>query len=300
MNIDGFINYLTFERRASRDTIRAYKTDIAQFHDFLNTTYEIINLKEVKSIHIRSWMVDLLNNGNGVTTVKRKLSSLKSLFNYLQKFQNFNGNPMAKVPMPKSGKKLPVFLRENAVEKLLNKLNWADDFSGQRDRLILDLLYNTGLRRGELIRLSPFDIDWSANLLKISGKGGKERIVPFGNHLAESIQYYLKLREQQFPSLSTQTPLLLTDKGVQMYPKFVYNKVKAYLSIISTEEQLSPHVLRHTFATHLANNGADLNAIKELLGHASLAATQVYTHNTIEQLKKVYQQAHPKAKIDGA
>lgn len=299
MNLKGFLNYLEFEKRVSKDTLRAYQKDIEQFDVYLNHTYDIKNAKEVKTQYIRSWVVDMVGEGLAMTTVKRKLSALKSFFNYLQRYHDLDHNPMVKIPVPKTGKVLPSYLKESEIELLFDRITWPDTFSSQRDRLMLDLLYSAGLRRSELIDLKVSSLDWSGRYFKVMGKGAKERIIPFGKKLEGRLKKYIALREQTYRDVSIDH-LLLTDQGKIMYPKFVYNKVKQYLGMVSSAEKLSPHVLRHTFATHLANRGADLNAIKELLGHSSLAATQVYTHNTIDQLKAIYEQAHPKAKSDNA
>lgn len=295
MQTKGFFNYLEYEKRVSSDTITAYRKDLAQFQEYLLTTYEIQDDIQVKAQHIRSWVVDMVSSGLAMSTVKRKLSTLKSYFNYAQRYHHLDKNPMVKIPIPKTGKKLPAYLKESAIDQLFDRLIWTSDFSSQRDRLILDLLYSTGLRRAELIDLKQQRIDWSTRSIKVLGKGAKERLIPFGKKLEQRLKEYLVCRTVTFPEVSLDH-VLLTDQGKVMYPKFVYNKVKQYLSLVSSAEKLSPHVLRHTFATHLANRGADLNAIKELLGHSSLAATQVYTHNTIDQLKAIYEQAHPKAK----
>lgn len=294
MQIKGFLNYLNFEKRVSKDTSLAYQKDLEQFTTYLKNTYQLDAAEEVKTAFIRSWVVQLVERGRSMSTIKRKLSALKSYFNYLERHQLVTKNPMVKIPIPKVSQKLPVYLQENEIDQLFNRIKWKQDFSSQRDRLILDLLYNTGLRRAELIDLKLDSLDWANACLQVIGKGAKERLIPFGKSLENRIQSYLDLRNNTFPTV-TISHLLLTDKGKVLYPKFVYNKVKHYLSLVSSAEKLSPHVLRHTFATHLSNHGADLNAIKELLGHSSLAATQIYTHNTIDQLKAIYGQAHPKA-----
>lgn len=295
MQINSFLNYLNFEKRVSTDTSKAYQKDLEQFSAFLLHTYEIATESDVKTAFIRSWVVSLVEEGRTMSTIKRKLSAVKSYFNYLERHHQLKKNPMVKIPIPKVSQKLPSYLQENEIDQLFNRLPWPQDFSHQRDRLILDLLYNTGLRRAELIDLKIASLDWANACLIVIGKGAKERLIPFGKTLEARIKKYLILKDTAFPDVAI-PHILLTDKGKVLYPKFVYNKVKQYLSLVSSAEKLSPHVLRHTFATHLSNNGADLNAIKELLGHSSLAATQVYTHNTIDQLKAIYGQAHPKAK----
>lgn len=298
MSVAGFLKYLEYERRVSKDTIKAYRNDLEKCSQYLQEQYEVSELDTGKATQIRSWLVSLLRAGQANSTVKRKHSALKSYFKYLQKYRGLEQNPMEKVPVPKVGKKLPVFLEGRETERLFDRLEWPEDFPAQRDRLMLSLLYNLGLRRSELIGLTLGDLDWSGRCLRVMGKGSKERIVPFGPELGQEIRNYLELRGREFGTPVAGDALLVTDKGKEFYPKLVYNKVRHYLGLVSSQLNLSPHVLRHTFATHLANNGADLNAIKELLGHSSLAATQVYTHNTIEQLKEIYRQAHPKARSD--
>ena len=296
MDVKGFLNYLTFEKRVSDDTIRSYRKDIEQFQGYLQAFYEITSFSEVKTLHIRSWVVQMIGEQKAISTVKRKLSALKSLYNYLQRYHGLEHNPMIKIPIPKSGKKLPTVVQEWEMKRLFDQLPWDNSFSSLRDRLILALFYQTGLRRAELLSLKTTQTDLNQKILRIVGKGDKERIIPFGEDLKTLTAKYLEVRNAQFPEQDN--PLFLSDKGKRLYPKFIYNTVKKYLQLVSTEEHLSPHVLRHSFATHLANRGADLNAIKELLGHSSLAATQIYTHNTLDQLKLVYDKAHPKAKSD--
>lgn len=248
-------------------------------------------------MHIRAWVVDGLEKGWSPRAINRKLSCLKSFFRFLLQRGWVDQNPMRKVTAPKVGKALPVFVREEHLAQLLDETPFGDDFSGVRNRLVLELLYHTGLRRAELIDLSPEAFDFHRMQIRVKGKGGKERIIPMLPELAGRVQAYLRLRRETFDALPPQ--LLLTDKGQPMYPKFVYLLVHRHLSTVTTVEKRSPHVLRHSFATHLSNKGADINAVKELLGHSSLAATQIYTHNAIEKLKEVYQQAHPKGKTKG-
>jgi len=295
MKVDTFLAYLEYEKRYSSHTITAYASDIAQFLNFIEEVGGLESLAEVDHWQIRSWVVELLSQDVSPRTVNRKLSTLKTYFKFLLKRGHLSKNPMVKVVAPKTGKRLPVYLQAAEVDQLFEKVSFGEDYAGHRDRLLLELFYTTGIRRAELIGLCIEDIDLFSRQLKVLGKGKKERLIPFGTVLAEHIQDFLHLRESSFPN-TTYRKLLLTDKGEPFYPKAVYNIVKKYLSLVSTVEQRSPHTLRHTFATHLSNNGADLNAIKALLGHSSLAATQVYTHNSIEKLKQIYQQAHPKAK----
>ena len=298
MNTTTFLQYLEFEKRFSPHTISAYKSDLEQFYVFLKLTYEIENLAKVRHVHIRAWIVELIQNKITPRSINRKLSTLKTYFKFLKKRKQIKENPMLKVIAPKVGKRLPVVIKELEMANLFEQIDFGNGYSAARDEMIMELLYSTGMRRSELIQLSPNDIDFYQQQIKVLGKGNKERLIPFAKKLGDHLKSYIALRNEEF-SLSPDAPLFLTNKGLKLYPKFVYNLVKKYLSHVTTVEQRSPHVLRHSFATHLSGNGADLNAIKELLGHSSLAATQVYTHNSIEQLKKVYQQAFPKAKKKG-
>ena len=295
MNHERFFQYLEYEKRFSPHTLTAYRTDLGQFSEFIKFTYDLDAAAGIRHPHIRSWIVDLLGKGNTTRSINRKLSCLKTYFKFLRKQGEIESNPMAKVTAPKTGKRLPVFVNEKNMELLFEKVDFGEGYRGLRNRLVMEVLYCTGLRRSELIGLKVKDVDFSTNQLKVLGKGNKERLVPMARHLVLLLGYYIKVRNAEWGG-ETEPYLFLTDKGKKLYPGFVYLLVKKYLSVVTTLEQRSPHVLRHTFATHLSNNGADLNAIKELLGHSSLAATQVYMHNSIEKLKKVYQQAHPKAK----
>lgn len=296
MKFDLFLAYIRFEKRCSPHTLTAYQNDLEQFQTYIITTYGTITNAEITHEYIRSWMISLMEAGISTKSINRKLSTLKSFFQFLLKKEKIEKDPMLKVTAPKTGKRLPAFVEQDKLAHLLDDIPFPDGFSGLRDQLVMELLYQTGIRRSELIHLQISDIDFQGQLIKVIGKGNKERLIPINRQLRHFIENYLEGRKETFPNLLELGQLLLTDKGKPMYPKFVYNLVKKYLSLITTQEQKSPHVLRHSFATHLSNNGADLNAIKELLGHASLAATQVYTHNTIDRLKEIYQQAHPKAK----
>ncbi len=295
MDITVFLKYLKLEKRFSAHTIKAYKSDLLQFFAYLEETYSLTSILEVRHFHIRAWIVELMQNKITPRSINRKLSTFKTYFKFLKRRKEIQENPMLKVIAPKVGKRLPVVVKEIELENLFEKINFGEGYAAVRDEMVMEMLYSTGMRRSELINLTPNDLDFYNNQVKVLGKGNKERLIPFARPLAERLKNYLDIRNDEF-SLGATGPLFLTEKGKVMYPKLVYNLVKKYLSQITTVEQRSPHVLRHSFATHLSNNGADLNAIKELLGHSSLAATQVYTHNSIEKLKKVYQQAHPKAK----
>lgn len=297
MKEKAFLQYLEFEKRFSPNTILAYRKDLEQFLRFIEHEFDIVNLVEAQHTHIRSWMVELLALDVSPRSIRRKLSTLKTYFKFLLLRNHLTHNPMLKVTAPKVGKRLPVYVQIGALEELLENVTFSDDFRGTRDRMIIELLYNTGMRRAELIGLKLADIDFQRARLKVLGKGNKERLIPFGPNLAKNLQEYLQIRETTFPD-NDSNALFLTEKGKDLYPKLVYNIVKKYLSVVTTVEQRSPHVLRHSFATHLTENGADLNAVKALLGHSSLAATQIYTHNSIERLRQIYQKAHPKAKSE--
>lgn len=296
MNRESFIRYLEFEKRYSPHTLKAYKKDLDQFFTFVKFIYEFVDVDKIKHTHIRAWIVDLMEDERSAKSINRKLSTLKTYFKFLMKRGVIKKNPMLKVIAPKVGKKLPVTVSEKNLNDLFEHIEFADDFAGVRDKAILELLYATGMRRAELIQLKIRDISFEKNQLKVLGKGKKERIIPFNYHIKHVIQDYISRRGEEFPYNSNEE-LFLTNNGKVLYPKLVYNLVKKYLSLVTTVEKRSPHILRHSFATHLSDNGADLNAIKELLGHANLAATQIYTHNSIERLKDVYQKAHPKAKL---
>jgi len=296
MKYDLFLAYLQFEKRFSSHTIKAYQTDLVQFKAFLQETYAIESTSTIGHQHIRAWIIQLLEKQLTPRSINRKLSTLKSFFQFLIKKGKLEKDPMLKVIAPKVGKRLPAFVEEAPLQRLFEDVSFGNDFIGIRDRLIMDLFYQTGIRRSELIQLQISDIDFEGQAIKVLGKGNKERLIPINRDIRLQIENYLALRKTTFPDILELGQLFLTKKGKPLYPKLVYTLVKKYLSIVTTQEARSPHVLRHSFATHLSNNGADLNAIKELLGHASLAATQVYTHNSIERLKQIYQQAHPKAK----
>lgn len=295
MELTAFLNYLEHERRYSKHTITAYKRDLTQFITYLQEQYELEEWSKLKSLHLRSWVVSLMQGELSATSIHRKVSSLKTYHKFLLITQGISKMSFPLVLLPKKAERLPAFVEKNQLNKLQTKIVFSDGFSGLRDYLILEILYSTGMRRSELIGLKWADVDFENQHCRIKGKGNKVRLVPFVKALKGTLLTYKILLEETFLE-NEEGLILLTDKGQAMYPKFVYNKVTHYLSLVTTSKKKSPHVLRHSFATHLANNGADLNAIKELLGHASLAATQVYTHNSIEQLKKVYEQAHPKAK----
>jgi integrase/recombinase XerC len=292
--ITSFIQYLTFEKQFSTHTISAYRVDLMQFSQYIQLQYETNHPRFINHQMIRSWLVQLMHEKVSARSVNRKLSSLKSFYRFLMKEKVVSNNPLSKVQPPKTSKRLPVFVEEQHMNRLLDyeDIAFDDDFAGKRNKLILILFYSTGIRLSELIGLKTADIDFTRDTLKVLGKRNKERIIPITAELKEELNHYLQSRTDQFIQHEY---LFTTDAGQKMYPKLVYNVVKKYLSLVTSIEKRSPHVLRHTFATHLLNKGADLNAIKELLGHANLAATQVYTHNSIERLKNIYKNKHPRA-----
>jgi integrase/recombinase XerC len=294
MNIDScredFKKYIQFEKRFSTHTVIAYQNDLLQFADYVAQTYKISTIAEVNHLIIRSWIVDLMNNKITPRSVNRKITTLKTFYKFLLRQKIVTENPMLKIQSPKTSKRLPVFVEKEKMDTLLDNVEFGDDFTGHRNKLIIELFYSTGMRLSELINLKTADIDLYNNTLKVLGKRNKERIIPFSAELKKQIEKYIVLKKGS----ESNEYLLVADSGKKLHEKFVYTIVKTYLSQVTTIDKKSPHVLRHTFATHMLNNGADLNAIKDLLGHANLSATQVYTHNTVEKLKNIHKQAHPK------
>jgi integrase/recombinase XerC len=289
--IDTFIKYLEYEKRYSPHTIKAYKKDLDQFRKFLDITFEIKDTVDVHHAQLRSWIVELLALGQSPKSVNRKVATLKSYYKFLVVREYTEANPASRLKPLKTDKALPVFVRESEMNLLLDQVVFTDDLAGSRDRVILELLYSTGIRLSELIGLKTSDVSFYQNTIKVLGKRNKERVIPINDFLVKLIKRYLIFRNNE----ANQLFLIITDNESQLYPMFVYRTVKKYLEIVTTQSKKSPHVLRHTFATHLLNKGADLNAVKDLLGHTSLAATQVYTHNSMEKLKSAFDQAHPKA-----
>jgi integrase/recombinase XerC len=298
-----FIDYIQYEKRYSPHTVLAYRNDLDQFFSFLNIQYNISDIRDVTHPMIRSWLVHLMEEKISPRSVNRKLTTLKSFYKFLLKEGRVSINPMRKIISPRTSKKLPSFVEKEKMAMLFETINFGAGFPALRDRLILEILYATGMRLSELINLKETDIDFHQSTLKVLGKRNKERLIPFSNKFADLLKIYLQgkkiyLENAEFQRSSgnlDDTWLIITDSGKKSYPRFIYRAVTKYLSQVTTLQKISPHVLRHTFATHLLNNGAELNAVKELLGHANLSATQVYTHNTIEKLKTIYKQAHPKA-----
>jgi integrase/recombinase XerC len=295
MFIELFKKYLTYEKRYSYNTVIAYIRDLTQFFDFAKCEENIETENDVLLIHIRHWMIKLISDGIKPRSVHRKITSLRVYFKFLQQQGITDNNPALRVNPPKMSKKLPEFVPENQMNELDLPGIFNDDFSGVRDRIILEVLYNTGMRVAEMVGLKNKDINIKEATVKVTGKRNKQRIIPLNNYLINIIIRYETVKKERAFNISQNSPFILTDKGAEVYSKYIYRKVNHYLGIVSTLQKKSPHILRHTFATHMLNNGADLNAIKELLGHSNLSATQVYTHNSFEQIKKVYNQAHPRA-----
>lgn len=294
MTVEQFLTYLQHEKRYSSHTIQSYGTDLLQFGDFMLKTFEL-PLMEVKYVHVRDFMVSLMDNGVSANSVSRKLSTLRSFYKFLSREGVISINPMSLVKAPKVPRKLPVFVDDAKLDLLLDSEEIFDNsFPSVRDRLIIETLFGTGMRLAELLSLRDTDINFYDSTLRVLGKRNKERIIPIGRILSDQLKIYIGLKTLQNFDNKT-TGLIVTNKGAEAYPEFIRRIVQRYLTYISTQDKKSPHVLRHSYATSLLNRGADLNAIKELLGHASLAATQVYTHNSVERLKTIYKQAHPKA-----
>ena len=290
--VDKFLNFLVYEKRVSQNTILAYEKDLDQFFTFIQTQYHLNSEQDVIHVHLRAWAVSLIETQLNPVSINRKIACLKSYFKFLRSRGFIVNNPASRIRPLKTEKKLPSFLRLSETILLLDNIKYENSFSGKRDKLVIELLYASGIRLSELINLKKDDVNFYDGTLKVIGKRNKERLVPINEFLIKIIESYLQ--EYKFEEKS-KAYLLLTDKKKQMYPMFVHRLVKKYLSQITTSKKRSPHILRHTFATHMLDKGAELNAIKELLGHSSLAATQIYTHNSMEKLKKTFDQAHPKA-----
>jgi len=294
MLISSFLTYLTHEKRYSPLTVISYQTDLLQFEDYVAQTYEI-DLCEIKHVHVRSYMVSLMEQKISENTINRKISALRSFYKFLLRNGRITKNPMPLIKAPKIPKRLPVFVHEQKLDHLLDSAEYFDQsFPSVRDHLVMELLFGTGMRLAELVRLKETDVNIYEGTVKVLGKRNKERIIPINKPLINQVGTYIELKKLQNFNNNLPT-LIVTNTGAPAYPKLVYRIVNTYLNHITTHDKKSPHVLRHSYATSLLNAGADLNAIKELLGHASLAATQVYTHNSIERLKTIYKQAHPKA-----
>ena len=290
----SFIEYLKFEKRYSPHTIRSYQDDLTFFFDFLIIQFGEIPVNDIKPTFIRSWMAEQKTAGASAKTINRRISSLKSFFKFQLRKDLIEVSPMTTIISPKQSKRLPSYVEQKDTETLFNHVEFPQTWEGIIHKMIMELLYCSGMRLSELISLKETQVDLNKSNLKILGKGNKERLIPLSKEMNSSLQHFLEQKQSHFKEQVFEH-LLVNEKGNKLYPKYVQLVVKKYLSLITTIEKKSPHVLRHTFATHLMNNGAELNAVKELLGHSSLAATQIYTHNTIEKLKDVHKKAHPKA-----
>lgn len=292
-NLQLFLDYLKYEKRTSQHTCTAYENDLDQFVSFGKQWVGDFSVEGADHHLIRQWIISMMDIGITARSVNRKVSTLKSFYKFLMREGVLEKNPTDRVIVPKMGKKLPVFVQESEMNRLLDGRYFADDFCGKRDKAVISLFYGTGIRLSELedIRLCDFNVQ--EKMIKVHGKRDKERLVPFPLEISTVVTEYIKMRNELFGDLNQK--LFLTEKGDPVYSKLIYRIVKNHLSLVTTVDKKSPHILRHSYATHLLNRGADLNAIKELLGHSNLAATQVYTHTTFEKLKTVYKQAHPRA-----
>jgi len=290
---EHFLNFLKYEKRYSVHTVTAYEKDLDQFILFGSEMVEDFCLAEVDHHLIRQWVISLMDQGVTVVSVKRKISTLRSLYKFLLREGLAMKNPTELVMVPRIGKKLPQFVQEKEMNSLLDASWFTNDFTGIRDKAVVSLFYGTGMRLAELRGIRLTDLQMNQKVVKVLGKRNKERLIPYPTEINTDLSNYVAVRNELFGDANSY--LFITDKGEQIYDKLLYRIVRKYLGLVTTMEKRSPHVLRHSYATHLLNRGADLNAIKELLGHASLAATQVYTHTSFEKLKKIYNQAHPRA-----
>ena len=291
---ETFFKYLQFEKRLSRHTLISYQNDIGQFSKFLQVTYTGTSAENANYGMIRSWIISLVEEGLQSSSVNRKIACLRSFYNFLLRNETITKNPMAKVNVLKSKKRLPTFVKEAEMNNMLDHSEFSGSFEGLRDQLVMEMLYATGMRLSELINLKERNVDFRNTTIKVLGKRNKERVVPFPGKLVSTIEAYKAVRNKEV-EMKDHGLLLVTDNGDPCYPMLIYRTVSKYLASTTTVEKKSPHILRHTYATHLLNHGAEINAVKDLLGHSSLAATQVYTHNTIDKLKKAFDLAHPKA-----
>ncbi|MDB5280996.1 MAG: site-specific recombinase XerD [Bacteroidota bacterium] len=291
--LQSFFNYLEYEKRYSKHTLESYKNDIGQFNAFIIKN-DAGSLIHTTHYNIRNWIVSMMEQKITARSINRKISALKSFYKFLMKKGEIKKSPLSKVQSPKTSKRLPVFVELPAIDQLLKQIEFPEGFVGLRDKMVIELFYGTGMRRNELINLRETDIDTYNSQVKVLGKGNKERIIPIHPELRVSINKFVAEKKKYIESQQDNF-LIVDEQGKKILPHVVYELVNRYLAMVTTVDKKSPHVLRHTFATHLMNNGADINAVKELLGHSSLAATQVYTHNTIDKLKDIYRQAHPKA-----
>jgi integrase/recombinase XerC len=293
--IESFLKYLQYEKRVSPNTVIAYQNDLLQFQDFLFTTFHESKAEAADYNNIRTWIISLDELKLDAKSINRKIACLRSLYKFLMRQEIIAKNPMEKIRILKTKKKLPSFIKEQDMASMLDEDEiFTDTFSGWRNKLIIELFYATGIRLSELINLKGADVDVRNRTIKVLGKRNKERVIPFGRSIVSILEHYLRIRNREI-EMKKHNFLFVTENGERCYPMLVQRIFKKYLEKFPSVEKRSPHVLRHTYATHLLNKGAEINAVKDLLGHSSLAATQVYTHNSIEKLKKVFDQAHPKA-----
>lgn len=290
--LQPFLDYLKFEKRYSQHTLLSYQNDLEQFFAYLASQFDAPALNKVTSMYIRSWLAELKEGGLSSKSINRKISTLRSFFKYQMKTGSLEQTPMTTVTAPRVNKRLPVFVEQNDMALLFEHVAFSDDWQGRTERLVLELFYHTGMRLSELINLKESQLDAAQSQVKVLGKGNKERILPVSAELMRTLKDYVQDKPIKESGIQQ---VFVTEKGKPLQTRSVYAFVKKHLAQVTTIQKKSPHVLRHSFATHLMNNGAELNAVKELLGHSSLAATQIYTHNTIEKLKEVFQKAHPKA-----
>jgi integrase/recombinase XerC len=293
--IESFINHLENEKKASIHTVKAYQLDLEQFQEFTLLSFELNSISEAGHSEIRAWVIDLVDEGLSSTSVNRKIATLRSYYKFLLRSRLIKKDPTYKLKSLKNPKKLPEFVHESVIESVLEEAVYDTTFEGQRDKMIMEFLYQTGVRLSELIGAKWSDINLIEGTVRVLGKRRKERIIPITTALKRNIHSYQKVFEERFSNGAQSDYFIVTNQGKQSYPMLIYRTVRHYLDLFAQTSSRSPHVLRHTFATHLLNKGADLNAVKDLLGHANLAATQIYTHNSLEKLKAVFEQAHPKA-----
>lgn len=292
--IDSFLRYISFEKRYSQHTVKSYQNDLNQFEQYAQQQFNISSLSEATQLMIRSWVLSLMDEGTSARTVNRKIASLRSFYKFLLKRESITKDPTQKIKSLKVKKELPGFANEEEFSTFLDRLVFEDSFEGKTEQIILELLYGTGIRLSELLGLKVSDFKSSESTIKVLGKRNKERIIPVSERLNELLKNLIAEKNHVF-SHDQNSYLIVNKNGGQAYPMMIYRIVRKYLNQVPSLDKKSPHALRHTFATHLLDKGADLNAVKDLLGHSSLAATQVYTHNSLEKLKSVFDQAHPKA-----
>lgn len=298
--IEDFLNYLTHERAYSLHTVISYGNDLREFEAYLANTENVLRVQDADTDLVRGWAMTLMAEGRSAATVNRKLSALRTFYKYLLKKEAIVVSPMQSVCGPKKKKPLPQFVRESDMERLLDDTLTDDSWQGRREHVIIQLFYETGIRLSELVGLNVEDVDFSRKTIKVTGKRNKQRIIPIGDGLAQNLKEYVEMKEGEAGRLSTinPQPLFVTDRGQRVYPGWVYHLVRRSLSQVVTLKKRSPHVLRHTFATAMLNGDAELEAVKELMGHESVSTTQIYTHTTFEELKKAYSKAHPRASIN--